>query len=75
MLDTSKVMLFANLFDLLDGNNADLILETNEALTVDLAVVKGVCGRIDKRRDWTGEGSSALGPTAETRAELASTLT
>ena len=68
-------MLFVKLFDLLDRNNVDLILETNEALTVDSAVVKGVCGRIDKRRDWTGEGSSAFGPTAETRAELASTLT
>ena len=68
-------MLFANLFDLLDGNNADLILETNEAVTVDLVVVKGLCGRIDKRRDWTCEGSSAVGPTPDTRTELASTLT
>ena len=44
-------MLFVKLFDLLDVNNVDLILETNEVLTVDSAVVKGVCGRIDKRRD------------------------
>ena len=68
-------MLFANLFDLLDGNNADLILEKNEALTVNSAMVKGVCGWIDKRMDWSGEGSSALGPTTETRVELAPTLT
>ena len=68
-------MLFVKLFALLDRNNVDIVLETNEALTVDSAVVKGVCGRIDKRRDRTSEGSSALDPTAETRAQLASNLT
>ena len=44
MLDTSKVML-------LDRDNVALLLEKNDGLTVDWAVVKGVCGRMDKHRD------------------------
>ena len=41
-------MVFVNLFDLLDRNNADLILETNEALTVDCVMIKALCSRIYK---------------------------
>ena len=51
MLDTSKVLLFVKSFDLLDRDNVDLLLETNDDLTVDWAVVKGVCGRINKCKD------------------------
>ena len=68
-------MLFVKLFYFLDHNNADLILETNKALTVHSVVVKGVCGWIDKRKDWIGEGSLALSRRADIRGELASTLT
>ena len=62
--------MFVKSFDLLDHNNVGLLLETNEGLMVDWVVVKGVCSRIDKRRDWRGEGSLEVGPTAETRGEL-----
>ena len=68
-------MLFVKLFHLLDHNYVELLLETNEGLTVDLAMVKEVCGLIDKWRNWTYKGSSVVGPTAETRAELAPTQT
>ena len=73
VLDTSKVLLFAKSFDLLDHDNVGLLLETNEGLIVDWVAIKGVCSRIDKRRDWKGAGSSTIGSTAETRAELAPT--
>ena len=42
VLDRSKVLLFVKSFDLLDRNNIGLLLETNEGLTVDWAVIKGV---------------------------------
>ena len=45
VLDTSKVLLFAKSFDLLDHDNVGLLLETNDRLTVDWAMVKGVCGK------------------------------
>ena len=51
MLDTSKVLLFVKSFDLLDRDNVGLLLGTNDGLTVDWAMVKGVCLRIDKRKD------------------------
>ena len=69
MLDTSKVLLFVKSFDLLDRDNVDLLLETNDDLTVDWAVVKGVCGRINKHKDWKEKGSSPIGPTVETRSK------
>ena len=75
VLDTSKVLLFVKSFDFLIRDNVGLLLETNEGLTVDLAMVKEVCGLIDKWRNWTYKGSSVVGPTAETRAELAPTQT
>ena len=75
MLDTSKVLLFVQSFDLLDRDNVGLLLETNDGLTVNRAVVKGVCGRIDKRRDWKEKGSSTIGSIVETRAEPAPTRT
>ena len=51
MLDTSKVLLFVKLVDLLDRDNVGLLLETDEGLTANWATVKGVYSRIDKRRD------------------------
>ena len=75
VLDTSKVLLFVKSFDLLDRDNVGLLLETNDGLTVDRAVVKGVCGRIDKRRDWKEKGSSIVGPTLKTRADPTPTRT
>ena len=65
--------MFVKSFDLLDRDNVGLLLETNDGLTVDWVVVKRVCGRIDKRRDWKEKGSLPAGPTVETRAELSPT--
>ena len=69
MLDTSKVLLFVRSFDLLNRGNVGLPLETNDGLTVDWAVVKGVCGRIDKRRDWKEKASSPARLAVKTRAK------
>ena len=73
VLDTSKVLLFVKSAELLDCNNVGLLLETDEGFTVDWAAVKGVCSRIDKWRDSKNEEPSTIGPTAETRVELAPT--
>ena len=51
MLDMSKVLLFVKSFDLLNRDNVDHLLQTNDELMVDWAVVKGVCGWIVKHRD------------------------
>ena len=74
MLNSSKI-LFVKSFDLLDQDNVDLLLETNEGLKVDWAMVKGVCGWIDKHRDWKEKGSSMVRPTPEMRAEPVPTRT
>ena len=50
-----------------------LLLETNDGLIINWAKIKGVCGWIDKRRDWKEKGSLPAGPTVETRAELSPT--
>ena len=69
MLDTSKVLLFIKTVNLLDWERVGLLLETDEGLTTDWAVVKGVCSRVDKRRDWNGIGSCATGRTKWKRPE------
>ena len=51
MLDTSKVLVFIKSVDEMDWEKVDLLLETDEGLTADWAVVKRVCGRFDERRD------------------------
>ena len=69
VLETSKVLLFVTSFDLSDCESVGLLLETNNGLTVDWAMVKGVRGRIDKHRYKKGRGSSPAGQAVETRAE------
>ena len=58
VLDTSKVLLFVKSVNLLDHKKVGLLLETDEGLTTDKAVVKRVCGRFDKWHDWNDAGSS-----------------
>ena len=41
-----------------------LLLETDDGLTTDWAVVKRVCGRSDKQRDWVEKDSSGPGTVA-----------
>ena len=61
VLDTSRVLLFVKAVDALDREKVGLLLETDEGLTTDWAVVKGVCSRFDKRREWSDEGLLAMG--------------
>ena len=46
-----------------------LLLDTNDALTTDCAVVKIVCDRFDKRREWGDEGPSTSGPVVARKLE------
>ena len=63
VLDTSKVLLFIKSFDSQDREKVGLLLETDEELMTDWAVVSNVCSRFDKRRKWNNEGTSSARPT------------
>ena len=54
VLDTSRVLLFVKSVNALDRESVGPLLETDEGLTTDWAVVKGVCSRFNKRHEWTG---------------------
>ena len=45
------------------------LLETDEGLTADWAVVKRFCSRFDKRHEWSNAGPWAAGPTTGKRLE------
>jgi hypothetical protein len=51
VLDTSRVLLFVKSVDARDRERIGSLLETDDGLTADWAMVKRVCGRVDKRRD------------------------
>ena len=59
VLDKSKVLLFIKSIDPLDQEKVGLLLETDEGLTTDWAMVKRVCSRFDKQREWNEEGSTS----------------
>jgi hypothetical protein len=61
MLDTSRVLLFVKSVDVRDREKIGLLLETDDGLTADWAVVKRVCGCFDKRRDWAKTDSVGAG--------------
>ena len=48
-----------------------LLLETDDGLTADWAVVKRVCGRFDKRREWADNGATSAGSVTARRLEPA----
>ena len=50
--------------DVRDREQVGLLLEIDDVLTADWAVVKRVCGRFDKRRDWVDKDSSGAGTVA-----------
>mgnify|MGYP006970537588 CR=1 FL=1 len=56
MLDTGKVLLFIKSVDEEHREKVGLLLKTDDELTADWVVVKRVCGRFDKWRDWGGTG-------------------
>jgi hypothetical protein len=48
VLDTSRVLLFVKSVDARDREKISLLLETDDGLTANWAVVKRVCSRFDK---------------------------
>jgi hypothetical protein len=51
VLDTSHVLLFVKSVDVRDRETIISLIETDDGLTADWAMVKRVSGRFDKRRD------------------------
>jgi hypothetical protein len=68
VLDTSRVLLFVKSVDARDREKIDLLLETDDGLTAEWAVVKRVCGRFDKRRDWAETNSVGRGLSRRRRS-------
>jgi hypothetical protein len=71
VLDTSRVLLFVKSVDARDQEKIGLLQETDDGLTADWAVVKRVCGRFDKRRDWAEADSVGAGGAMTKRVEVA----
>ena len=69
VLDTSWVLLFFMLVNVLDWESVGPLLETNEGLMTEWAVVKGVCNRFNKRRDWSDKGLMAAGAAGGKNSE------
>ena len=69
VLETSRVLLFVKSVDALDKEKVGPLLETDKGLTTDWAVVKRVCSRFDKRRDWSDGSTSGSGPVPGRRLE------
>jgi hypothetical protein len=71
VLDMSRVLLFVKSVDAKDREKIVLLLETDNGLTADWAVVKRVCCRFDKRRDWTETKSVGADTASTKKAEAA----
>ena len=69
VLDTSRVLLFVKFVDVRDREQVDLLLETDDGLTADWAVMKRVCGCFDKQREWVDKGSTGAGAVAARKLE------
>jgi hypothetical protein len=67
-LDTSRVLLFVKSVDAKDQEKIGLLLETDDGLTADWAVVKRVYGWFDKRRDWAEADSVGSSHSEEGRS-------
>ena len=61
MLDTSRFLLFVKSVNALDRGSVGPLLETDDGLTTDWAVLKRVCRHFDKQREWGDEGPSTSG--------------
>ena len=70
VLDTSHVLLFVKSVDARDREQVGLLLETDDGLTADWAVVKRVCSHFDKRREWVDKGSMGAGSVVARKLEL-----
>jgi hypothetical protein len=71
VLDTSRVLLFVKSVDARDREKIGLLLETDDGLTADWAVVKSVCSLFDKRRDWAEVDSVGAVAAMTKRVEVA----
>jgi hypothetical protein len=69
VLDTSCVLLFVRSVDVRDRETIGSLLETDDGLTADWAMVKRVCGHFDKRRDWADTGSVGAGAFSAKKVE------
>ena len=72
VLDTSRVLLFVKSVDARDREQVGLLLETDDGLTADWAVLKRICDRFDKRREWVDKGSMGAGSVAARKLEVSS---
>ena len=70
ILDTSRLLLFVKSVDARDREQVGLLLETDDRLTAEWAVVKRVCGRFDKRREWVDKRSTGAGSIAARKLEV-----
>jgi hypothetical protein len=70
VLDTSRVLLFVKSVDVRDREKVGLLLETDEGLTANWAVVKRVCSCFDKRRDWVEKDSSGVGAVVTRKVKV-----
>ena len=70
VLDTSRVLLFVKSVDVRDREQVGFLLETDDGLTTDWAVVKRVCGRFDKRREWVDKGLTGASSVATRKVEV-----
>ena len=55
--------------DVRDREQVGVLLETDDGLTADWAMVKRVCGHFDKRHEWVNKGSSGAGTVAARKLE------
>ena len=69
-LDTSRVLLFVKSVDERDREQVGLLLKTDNGLTADWTVVKRVCSRFHKRREWVDKGSTGAGSVAARKVEV-----
>ena len=69
VLYTSRVLLFVKSVNSLDRKSVDPLLETDDRLTADWAMIKRVCGRFDKLREWGDEGPLTSRPIVARKPE------
>ena len=69
ILDTSRVLVFVKIVDVWDREQVGLLLETDDGLTANWAVVKRVYARFEKRRERGDDCSSPARPVLARKFE------
>ena len=70
VLDTSRVLLFVKSVDIRDREQVGFLLEIDDGLTTNSAMVKRVCSRFDKQREWVDKGSTGAGSVTARKLEV-----